>query len=253
MRPLLHPDRAQRRTVVRCEEHPKRGGPRRLAATHDLVLVTSLLDVRAKVIVRRYRCRWLKCVMSCRHLVSQSESGIQIPMYCALIAFLLLQVAAGRDVKPNQWTWKRLCLYQKGWASEADFLAHLDDAGTDRVGMGRAGTECEPAVLKNRVAAVRLGASMPFTLRGGNQRYTRARPRPAKTITSRENYPRKRGADALKSSVTSRIGPTTQPDTDSTRIVDAPGVVVRSVGGSRTHACPAEPGQARHPKTLGTL
>ena len=132
---IEHPDHAQRRIVVRCEEHPKRGGRRRLAATHDLVLVTSLLDVPAEVIVLLYRCRWLielffrwlKCVMSCRHLVSQSENGIQIQMYCALIAFLLLQVAAGRDVKPNQWTWKLLCLYQQGWASEEDVLAHLEE------------------------------------------------------------------------------------------------------------------------------
>ncbi len=131
MRPLLHPDRAQRRIVVRCEEHPKRGGPRRLAATHDLVLVTSLLDVRAEVIVRLCRRRWLKCVMSCRHLVSHRENGIQIQVYCVLIAFLLLQVAAGRDVKPNKWTWKRLCLCQQGMGSEADVLAHLAERGRE--------------------------------------------------------------------------------------------------------------------------
>ena len=132
---IEHPDHPQRRIVVRCEEHPKRGGRRRLAATHDVVLTTSLLAVPAEVIVLLYRCRWLielffrwlKCVMSCRHLVSQSGNGIQIQMYCALIAFLLLQLAVGRDVKPNQWTWKLLCLYQQGWAGEADVLAHLEE------------------------------------------------------------------------------------------------------------------------------
>ena len=98
------------------------------------MLATNLLDVPADVVVLLYRCRWLvelffrwlKCVMSCRHLVSQSANGIQIQMYCALIAFLLIQLAAGRDVKPSQWTYKLLCLYMQGWATEEEVLEHLE-------------------------------------------------------------------------------------------------------------------------------
>lgn len=113
------PDHPQRRIVVRLVEHPKRGGRRRRGATQDLVIVTNLLEVPAEVIVLLYRFRWLielffrwlKCVLSCRHLISQSENGIQIQMYCALIACLLIQIAAGRDVRPNQWTYKLFCLY----------------------------------------------------------------------------------------------------------------------------------------------
>ena len=130
---IEHPDHLQRRIVVRLVEHPKRGGRRRQGATQDMVLVTDLLDAPADVIVLLYRFRWLielffrwlKCVLSCRHLISQSENGIQIQMYCALIACLLIQVAAGRDVKPNQWTYKLLCLYVQGWASEEEVLQHL--------------------------------------------------------------------------------------------------------------------------------
>ena len=132
-RRIEHPDHPQRRIVVRYVEHPKRGGRRRQGATQDIVLATNLLDVPAEVLVLLYRCRWLielffrwlKCVMSCRHLVSQSENGIQIQMYCALIAFLLISLAAGSDLKPNQWTYKLLCLHLQGWASEEEVLAHL--------------------------------------------------------------------------------------------------------------------------------
>lgn len=129
---IEHPDHRQRRIVVRVAQHPKRGGRRRTSATQDLALVTNLLDVPAEVIVLLYRFRWLielffrwlKCVLSCRHLVSESENGIEIQMYCALIACLLIQLAGG-DVKPSQWTYKLLCLYVQGWADEDEVLAHL--------------------------------------------------------------------------------------------------------------------------------
>lgn len=130
---IEHPNHKQRRIVVRVVEHPKRGGRRRRGASQELVLITSLLDVPAEIIVLLYRFRWLielffrwlKCVLSCRHLISQSAEGIQIQMYCALIACLLIQLAAGRDVQPNQWTYKLLCLYAQGWASEEEVLEHL--------------------------------------------------------------------------------------------------------------------------------
>lgn len=135
---IEHPDHTQRRIVVHVSEHPKRGGRRRTAATQDIVLVTNLLDVPAEIIVLLYRYRWLielffrwlKCVLSCRHLVSDCENGIQIQMYCALIACLLIQLVGGA-LKPNQWTYKLLCLYMQGWATEEDVLAHLRECAMD--------------------------------------------------------------------------------------------------------------------------
>jgi hypothetical protein len=130
---IEHPNHTQRRIVVKLVEHPKRGGRRRKSGTQDLVLVTNLLDVPVEIILLLYRFRWLielffrwlKCVLSCRHLVSESANGIQIQMYCALIACLLIQLAAGSDVRPNQWTYKLLCLYAQGWATEEEVLEHL--------------------------------------------------------------------------------------------------------------------------------
>jgi hypothetical protein len=134
-RRIEHPDHPQRRVVVRLIEQPRRGGRRRQDASRDLVLATNLLDVPAEVVVLLYRYRWrvelffrwLKCVLSCRHLVSECENGIQIQMYCAVIACLLIQLAAGQDVRPNQWTYKLLCLYVQGWADEEEVLAHLKE------------------------------------------------------------------------------------------------------------------------------
>ena len=65
--------------------------------------------------------------MSYRHLLSQHADGIQIQIYCALIAFLLIQLASGQEVKPNQWTYKLLCLYFQGLADESEVLAHLQE------------------------------------------------------------------------------------------------------------------------------
>ena len=137
---IEHPDHSQRRVVVQVEKPPRRGGRGRPSdRTHgdsrELVLVTNLLDVPAETLVLLYRFRWLielffrwlKCVLSCRHLISESANGIQTQMYCALIACLLIQLAAGRDVRPNQWTYKLLCLYFQGWATEDEVLDHLKD------------------------------------------------------------------------------------------------------------------------------
>jgi hypothetical protein len=132
---IEHPDHDQRRIVVRVVCHPKRGGRRRHAATQNLVLVTNLLDVPAEVIVLLYRFRWLielffrwlKCVLSCRHLLSKDANGIETQMYCALIACLLIQIAAGKDVRPNKWTYTLLTLYMQGWATEEEVLEHLTE------------------------------------------------------------------------------------------------------------------------------
>ena len=125
---IEHPDHLQRRVVIRAEEHPKRGGRRRKATLHDIVLITNLLDAPVEVIVLLYRYRWLielffrwlKCVLSCRHLLSKDANGIQIQMYCALIACLLIQISC--PIKPNRQTYVAISLYLQGWATEEELL-----------------------------------------------------------------------------------------------------------------------------------
>lgn len=135
---IEHPDHLQRQVQIRVPIHAKRlkrGGRRRQAASQDIVLVTNLLDVPAEILVLLYRFRWLielffrwlKCVLGCRHLVSASPAGIQIQMYCAWIACLLIQLATGQNLKPKQWTYKLFCLYFNGLADEDDLLAHFQE------------------------------------------------------------------------------------------------------------------------------
>ena len=129
---IEHPHHAVRRIVVHVDPHPKRGGRKRKAATHDLVIATSLLDVPAEVIALIYRHRWmvelffrfLKHVLGCRHLLSQNPQGIEIQTYCAIIACLLISLLTGR--KPTLRTYEMLCHYFSGLADEEELLAHLN-------------------------------------------------------------------------------------------------------------------------------
>jgi len=98
----------------------------------ELVLVTNRLDLAADLIALAYRYRWpvelffrwLKCILGCRHLLSQSENGVQLQVYMALIASLLISLWVGRA--PTKRTYELLCFYLSGWASTAEVIAHVD-------------------------------------------------------------------------------------------------------------------------------
>ena len=68
--------------------------------------------------------RWLKCTLGCRHLLSQSENGVQLQVYMALIASLLLSLWVGRA--PTKRTYELLCFYLSDWASPQEVLTHID-------------------------------------------------------------------------------------------------------------------------------
>jgi Transposase DDE domain len=101
-------------------------------APEGMVLVTNRLDVDAELVALAYRFRWavelffrwLKCVLDCRHLLSQSENGVRIQVYVAIIASLLISLWVGRP--PTKRTYEMLCFYLSGWASEAEVIAHID-------------------------------------------------------------------------------------------------------------------------------
>lgn len=96
-----------------------------------LVLVTNRLDLDAELVATAYRFRWsvelffrwFKCVLGCRHLISNSQNGVTIQVYVALIASLLIALWTGR--KPTKRTWEMLQFYFTGWASEEELMAHL--------------------------------------------------------------------------------------------------------------------------------
>jgi hypothetical protein len=68
--------------------------------------------------------RWFKCILGCRHLLSHSENGVQLQVYMALIASLLMSLGVGRA--PTKRTYERLCFYLSGWASTREVSAHVE-------------------------------------------------------------------------------------------------------------------------------
>jgi hypothetical protein len=62
-------------------------------------------------------------VLGRRHLVCESQAGLTIQVYVALIANLLLTLWAGK--KPSKRTFEMFCLFFMGWATEAELLGHL--------------------------------------------------------------------------------------------------------------------------------
>jgi hypothetical protein len=98
----------------------------------EIVLVTNRLDLEADLIALAYRYRWtvelffrwLKCILGCRHLLSQSANGVQVQVYMALIASLLISLWVGRA--PTKRTYEMLCYYLSGWASPAEVITHID-------------------------------------------------------------------------------------------------------------------------------
>ena len=97
-----------------------------------LVLVTNRLDLDAELIAVAYRYRWavelffrwIKCVLGCRHLLSQGLNGVRIQVYAALIASLVISLWVGRA--PTKRTYEMLCFYLSGWATEAELIAYID-------------------------------------------------------------------------------------------------------------------------------
>jgi hypothetical protein len=97
----------------------------------ELWLITDRLDLDADLVALAYRYRWtvelffrwLKCILGCRHLISNSENGVTIQLYVALIASLLIVLNTGR--KPTKRTLEMLQFYFIGWASLKEVEAHL--------------------------------------------------------------------------------------------------------------------------------
>ena len=98
----------------------------------ELVLVTNRGDLDADLIALAYRYRWtvelffrwFKCILGCRHLLSHSENGVQLQVYMALIASLLISLWVGRA--PTKRTFELLCFYLSGWATTREVMTHVE-------------------------------------------------------------------------------------------------------------------------------
>jgi hypothetical protein len=65
--------------------------------------------------------RWLKCVLGCRHWLAESERGVTMQLYLALIAGLMLHLVLGR--RPNKRLMEQLRFYLLGWATAEELAA----------------------------------------------------------------------------------------------------------------------------------
>ena len=112
--------------VVRVENRDARVGEPRA-----LVLVTDQMGWPAEWVAIAYRYRWsvelffrwLKSILGCRHLLSQSADGVAMQVYAALIASVLLGQWSGR--KPDKRTFEMFCHDFSGGASEQELQDYL--------------------------------------------------------------------------------------------------------------------------------
>ena len=124
-----------RLVCVKCTPHTSRGksklGSTGVESDGILRIATNLLDVPADIIALIYSQRWMieiffrffKQFLGCSHLVSRSQNGIEMQVYCAIIACLLINLWTGR--KPTKRTFEMISYYFMGLASEAELLGHL--------------------------------------------------------------------------------------------------------------------------------
>ena len=97
-----------------------------------LLLATNRLDLDAELVALGYRYRWaielffrwFKCILGCKHLLSNSQNGVTIQVYLGIIASLLVSLWTGK--KPTKRTWEMLQFYFCGLATADELQSHID-------------------------------------------------------------------------------------------------------------------------------
>lgn len=105
-----------------------RSGP---CSSETLLVATDRMDLSADVIALIYKRRWqievffrfFKHVLGCRHLVSHHPNGIELQLYAAIIACLLIALWTGK--KPNKATCEMVAWHLAGVATDDELDAHL--------------------------------------------------------------------------------------------------------------------------------
>jgi hypothetical protein len=115
-------------TPHRKSRHTARDGPEQ---GDCLLVATNLMDTPAEVVGLIYHERWtvelffrfFKHILGCRHLLSHRANGIEIQVYLAIIASMLIALWTGK--KPTLRTVEMLRFYFTGWASLEELEAHI--------------------------------------------------------------------------------------------------------------------------------
>ncbi len=119
---------------VECTPHLKgqktgRGGPEQ---GDTILLVTDCLDLPADLVALIYQHRWqieiffrfFKHALGCIHLFSESQNGVELQVYAAILMCLLITLWTGR--KANKLLLKMVTWYLMGVADEEELLAFID-------------------------------------------------------------------------------------------------------------------------------
>lgn len=97
-----------------------------------LLIVTDMTGLEAELVALVYQQRYsvelffrfLKQILGLRHLISQRPEGVEILVYCAIIACLVIQLQTGK--KPNKRMVEMMGWFFLGLASEQDVIDHLN-------------------------------------------------------------------------------------------------------------------------------
>jgi hypothetical protein len=133
--PMNH---AVRLITVQVQPHPRRtrrtqeGTSVGTRQSDVLVIVTNLLDLPAELVALIYLYRYsvelffrfFKQLLGMRHLLSQRKEGVDIQVYCAVIACMLINLQTGK--KPNKLMVGMVGFYLLGLASEEELIRFLN-------------------------------------------------------------------------------------------------------------------------------
>ena len=139
--PLTDEDRQAgvvRQARVRLGDRPAHGELRVVwvdtPTAGTLVLATNLdhTENPAALVSQIYRrrwqiegfFRWVKCLLGCRHWLAESERGVTLQLYLALIGALLMHLYLGR--RPNKRMLELLQLHQLGWVDQSELMERLE-------------------------------------------------------------------------------------------------------------------------------
>jgi hypothetical protein len=120
--------------AVKCNPKPQscrsggRGGPKQ---GQIILIATDRMDLEPETIAAIYKHRWtieiyfrfFKHILGCHHLLSHKQNGIELQMYAAIIACMLMALWTGK--KPTLRTYEMVCWHFTGMADEEELLAHM--------------------------------------------------------------------------------------------------------------------------------
>jgi len=97
----------------------------------EILILTNLWDIPAELIsiiyLNRWKIedlfKWIKCNLECRHLLAESQQGVTIQIYLAIIASLLLFLALGH--RPTKREMELIHMFSSGWANTDELLKGL--------------------------------------------------------------------------------------------------------------------------------